>query len=191
MSLADVRAADVSYPDKFGSRFSPQRVPTLGELLAFLKGRARVMVEIKKESSQAGQRCLRAPDRRGDREVGGAGQSGPWKRRWPCSRSRPRSSSAWPRFLPDAPRGHLFYRDPEDVIFAAAAKVNAHLRHAREGTSLRLPAGAGEAELLGVASLGVRRPGRVRRARASSVFSESAPTAPRACRPDHAARVRA
>ena len=27
--------------------------------------------------------------------------------------------------LPEAPRGHLFYRDPEDVIFAAADRVNA------------------------------------------------------------------
>jgi glycerophosphoryl diester phosphodiesterase len=27
--------------------------------------------------------------------------------------------------LPDAPRGHLFYRDPEDLLFAAAEKVKA------------------------------------------------------------------
>ena len=27
--------------------------------------------------------------------------------------------------LPDAPRGHLFYRDPEEAMFAAAEKVKA------------------------------------------------------------------
>ena len=124
MSLADVRAADVSYPDKFGSRFSPQRVPTLGELLAFLKGRARVMVEIKKESSQADSDVF---ERRIAAEIVKSGvRVSPDQETEVATISF--STQVLERMaavLPDAPRGHLFYRDPEDVIFAAAARANA------------------------------------------------------------------
>ena len=124
MSLADVRAADVSYPDKFGSRFSPQRVPTLGELLAFLQGRARVMVEIKKESSQADSDVF---ERRIAAEIVKSGvRVSPDQETEVATISF--STQVLERMaavLPDAPRGHLFYRDPEDVIFAAAARANA------------------------------------------------------------------
>jgi glycerophosphoryl diester phosphodiesterase len=57
MTLEEVKDADASYPANFGTRFAPQRVLTLVELIAFLKGRARLMVEIKRESSGAGRRC--------------------------------------------------------------------------------------------------------------------------------------
>ena len=124
LSLAEVRAADVSYPKNFGAAFSPQRVATLSELLAHLKGRARVMLEIKKESSRpdsdeferriaaeivkSGMRI--SPDM--ETEVALLSFATPVLERMAA-------------FLPDAPRGHLFYRDPEDVMFAAAEKVKA------------------------------------------------------------------
>jgi glycerophosphoryl diester phosphodiesterase len=50
MTLAEVRAVSAGYPDKFGSAFAGERVPTLAEALSLLRDRARVMVEIKKES---------------------------------------------------------------------------------------------------------------------------------------------
>ena len=124
LSLAEVKAADVSYPKTFGDRFSPQRVATLGELLAFLKGRARLMLEIKKESSAADsdefeRRIAAAIVASGarvtnDRETDVA----------LLSFSTP-ILERMRDVLPEAPRGHLFYRDPEDVIFAAAEKVKA------------------------------------------------------------------
>ena len=124
LSLEEVQAADVSCPKTFGPRFSPQRVPTLGELLAFLKGRARLMLEIKKESSQEGsdrfERAIAAqivesgvrvsPDMHTELAVLSF------------------STTILERMavlLPDAPRGHLFYRDPEDKIFAAAKRASA------------------------------------------------------------------
>ena len=124
MSLAEVKAADVSCPKSFGTKFSPQRVATLGELLAYLKGRARVMLEIKKESSRPDgdefERRVAAeivksgvrvsPDM--DTDIALLSFATPVLERMAA-------------ILPDAPRGHLFYRDPEDLMFAAAERVRA------------------------------------------------------------------
>jgi len=50
MPLSQLRSLSAGYPTLFGDAYSGERVPTLAEALAFLKGRARVMVEIKRES---------------------------------------------------------------------------------------------------------------------------------------------
>jgi glycerophosphoryl diester phosphodiesterase len=124
LRLAEVQAADVSYPKLFGSKFRPQRVPTLGEILAFLKGKARVMLEIKKESSlpdrddferRIGAEILRSgfhfsPDLRTDIAL--------------ISFSTV-VLERMAAILPEVPRGCLFYRDPEDVMRAAAERAGA------------------------------------------------------------------
>lgn len=124
LSLVDVRAADVSCPKTFGTAFSPQRVATLGELLAHLKGRARVMIEIKKESSRPDRDEF---ERRIAEEIVKSGvRVSP-----DLETDIALISFATPilermaAILPDAPRGHLFYRDPEDLMFAAAERVKA------------------------------------------------------------------
>lgn len=50
LTLADVRSVSAGYPDRFGSAYAGERVPALSEALALLRGRARVLVEIKAES---------------------------------------------------------------------------------------------------------------------------------------------
>lgn len=124
LTLSEVKEADVSYPHVFGGAFCPQRVPTLGELLDFLKGRAKVLLEIKKESSVQGSDDF-------ERRIAAAiVKSG--------VRIRPDLETElallsfgthilerMAAILPDAPRGHLFYRDREEVIFAAAEKAKA------------------------------------------------------------------
>jgi glycerophosphoryl diester phosphodiesterase len=50
MALAEVRSVSAGYPERFGNAYAGERVPTLAEALALLRGRARVLVEIKKES---------------------------------------------------------------------------------------------------------------------------------------------
>jgi glycerophosphoryl diester phosphodiesterase len=50
MKLAEVRALSAGYPEKFGSAWSGERVPTLAEALTLVRERARIMIEIKKES---------------------------------------------------------------------------------------------------------------------------------------------
>ena len=53
LTLAEVRAVSAGYPDRFGSQWAGERVPTLAEVLALLRDRARAMVEIKTESVTA------------------------------------------------------------------------------------------------------------------------------------------
>lgn len=132
LSLAEVQGADVSYPRNFGSTFSPQRVPTLGQVLDLIKGRAKLLLEIKKESSQSDNDAF---ERRIAAEI---------------VRSGVRVSShidtdialisfaslvleRMAEVLPDAARGHLFYREPEDVMFAAAERVRANFLMPEKG----------------------------------------------------------
>jgi glycerophosphoryl diester phosphodiesterase len=124
LSLAEVQAADVSYPKNFGSTFSPQRVPTLGELLAFLKGRARLMLEIKKESSQKDNDQF---ERRIAAEIvrSGARVSPDMKTDIAVLSFSTPVLARMKAILPAAPRGHLFYRDPEETMFNAAKAVDA------------------------------------------------------------------
>lgn len=124
LSLAEVEDADVSYPQKFGNTFSPQRVPTLGELLDFLRGRAKLLLEIKKESS------LPDSDEFERRIAAAIVKSGIRVRSDEETEIAllafgTQSLERMAAILPDAPRGHLFYRDPEEVIVAAAEKGKA------------------------------------------------------------------
>lgn len=50
MKLAEVRALSAGYPERFGAAWSGERVPTLAEVLTLVHERARIMIEIKKES---------------------------------------------------------------------------------------------------------------------------------------------
>jgi glycerophosphoryl diester phosphodiesterase len=50
MTLAEVRAVSAGYPDRFGNAYAGERVPTFVETLGLLRGRARILVEIKTES---------------------------------------------------------------------------------------------------------------------------------------------
>ena len=49
-SLEEIRALSAGYPTLFGDRYADQKVPTLEEAFELLRGRARVMIEIKRES---------------------------------------------------------------------------------------------------------------------------------------------
>lgn len=49
-TLAQVRALSAGYPERFGSEWAGERVPTLAEVLSLLRDRARAMIEIKGES---------------------------------------------------------------------------------------------------------------------------------------------
>jgi glycerophosphoryl diester phosphodiesterase len=39
LSLAELRTLSAGYPERFGSSYSGERIPTLAEVLAFLNGR--------------------------------------------------------------------------------------------------------------------------------------------------------
>ena len=52
-TLAELRSVSAGYPALFGDRWAGERISTLGEVLAFLRDRARVLIEIKTESVSA------------------------------------------------------------------------------------------------------------------------------------------
>jgi len=50
LSLVELRALSAGYPERFGTRYAGERIPTLAEVLAFIRGRVRAMIEIKADS---------------------------------------------------------------------------------------------------------------------------------------------
>jgi len=114
MSLADVRALSAGFATRFGETWASERVPTLAEVLALLHGRARVMIEIKKESVS-------------DDEDGGIeARTIAEVRRQGLSDQvalisfEHRALLRCQRLAPEITRGHLFGRTkPEDVVPAA------------------------------------------------------------------------
>jgi glycerophosphoryl diester phosphodiesterase len=49
-TLAELRSVSAGYPSLFGDRWKGERISTIGEVLAFLRDRARLLIEIKAES---------------------------------------------------------------------------------------------------------------------------------------------
>jgi glycerophosphoryl diester phosphodiesterase len=121
-TLAEVKAVSAGYPDRFESRYASERVPTLSEALGLLKGRTRVMIEIKKESVTAedtedGIEALTVADVR---------RAGVAKdvvlisfERRALLRCRARA--------PEIRRGHLFYRAESDDVVAGARAIESDL----------------------------------------------------------------
>lgn len=50
LTLAELRAVSAGYPARFGDAWAGERVPTLAEVLALVRDRARALIEIKAES---------------------------------------------------------------------------------------------------------------------------------------------
>lgn len=50
MTLTEVKDVSAGFPARFGDGWTGERVPTLAEALELLRGRAQVMIEIKKDS---------------------------------------------------------------------------------------------------------------------------------------------
>ena len=57
-SLDEIRALSAGYPTRFGDRFRDERVPTLDEAFELLRGRARILIEIKGESVTEDERGI-------------------------------------------------------------------------------------------------------------------------------------
>jgi glycerophosphoryl diester phosphodiesterase len=115
LTLPEIRALSAGYPSRFGPQYAGERIPTLAELLAFTRGRARVMIEMKPESvtDEAAEDGLEA---RTIAEVRKAGMVGDvalisFDRR---ALLRCRAQA------PEITRGFLFHkREPDDVVAGA------------------------------------------------------------------------
>jgi glycerophosphoryl diester phosphodiesterase len=121
-TLAEVKAASAGHPERFGSRYASERVPTLAEALDLLRGRTRVMIEMKKESVMAedsddGIEALAVSEVR---------RAGIAKDVALISFER-RALLRCQARAPEIRRGHLFYRaEPEDVV-AGAREIGSDL----------------------------------------------------------------
>lgn len=121
LTLQELRALSAGYPAVFGASFSGERVPTLAEALHFLRGRARVVIEIKPEAGGGPiedgveARTLAEVHRAGvAREVALVSFDNTILQR--CRTLDPRVA-----------RGHLFYRVSPAELLAAAAAVEADI----------------------------------------------------------------
>ena len=121
-TLAEVKAVSAGYTERFGSRYASERVPTLAEALDLLRGRTRVMIEMKKESVMAedsddGIEALAVSEVR---------RAGIAKDVALISFER-RALLRCQARAPEIRRGHLFYRaEPEDVV-AGAREIGSDL----------------------------------------------------------------
>jgi glycerophosphoryl diester phosphodiesterase len=104
LTFDEVRAFSAGHPTVFGAAYEAERVPSLAEVLELLKGRARVMLEIKTESvtedAEAGVEALTLAEVR---------RAGMEKEVALISFDR-RALLRCRDQAPDIPRGHLFYR---------------------------------------------------------------------------------
>jgi glycerophosphoryl diester phosphodiesterase len=120
-TLREIRALSAGYPARFGAAFEAERVPTLEEALALLKGRARVLVEIKKESVTDD-----AADGIEARTVATLRQAGMAEAAVLISFDR-RALLRCRELAPEIRRGHLFYKATVDEIVAGAREVGSEL----------------------------------------------------------------
>jgi glycerophosphoryl diester phosphodiesterase len=117
MTLEEVRALSAGFPERFGDTWASERVPTLAEALALLQGRARVMIEIKKESVS-------------DDEEGGI-EARTIAEVWRQNASdqvalisfEHRALLRCRRLAPEVTRGHLFGRTPAPEMIPAAREA--------------------------------------------------------------------
>ncbi len=121
LTLPQLRSLSAGYPSRFGDAFAGERVPTLGEALAFLKGRARARIEIKPESvddDAAGgveALCIEAV-----RRAGMASEVA-------LISFEPRALLRCRELAPELKRGHLFLHATPDEVVAGARAVECDL----------------------------------------------------------------
>jgi len=120
-TLAEVRALSAGYPELFGSSHAGERVPTLTEALAFLRGRARVLIEMKTDSAVPG-----AEDGIEDRTVAEVRKAG-MARDIALLSMDTRALVRARAHAPEMARGHLFYRLPPARIVEGARTAGCDL----------------------------------------------------------------
>jgi glycerophosphoryl diester phosphodiesterase len=121
LALAEIRAVSAGYPQRFGSAYVGERVPTLAEALAFLRERSRVMIELKPDAVTA--------DAEGGieaRTIAEVRRAGMEKDVALISFSR-KALERCRELAPEILRGHLFHQATPDEIVAGAKAVGCEL----------------------------------------------------------------
>jgi glycerophosphoryl diester phosphodiesterase len=117
MTLAEIRRFSAGYPAKFADAFRGERVPTLGEVLGMLRGRATAMIEIKPDAVTA--------DAEGGIEahtIAEVRKAGMEKEAALISFHRG-ALARCREMAPEIVRGHLFYRAEVGEVLEGARQV--------------------------------------------------------------------
>lgn len=121
LTLQELRALSAGYPERFGSAYRGERVPTLPEVLAFLKGRARALIEIKRESvSEDAAGGIEALSVEAVRRAEMTGDVA-------LISFEPRALLRCRELGPEVKRGHLFHRATPTEVVAGARAVECDL----------------------------------------------------------------
>ena len=100
-SLEEIRSLSAGYPALFGDRYADEKVPTLDEAFDLLRGRARVLIEIKPESVSDRDDGIEARVVQAVRQAEMTGQVG-------IASFNPRALVRCRSFAPELPRAVLF-----------------------------------------------------------------------------------
>jgi glycerophosphoryl diester phosphodiesterase len=120
-TLQQIRELSAGYRGVFGDAYLGERVPALGDALGFLKGRARVLIEVKLDS--AGDAAEAGVEELCVHEVQRAGMTGDVGL---LSFDR-RAIERFRAIAPEIRRGHLFHRASADEVVAGARDVDCDL----------------------------------------------------------------
>lgn len=121
LTLPELRRLSAGYPERFGSAYSGQRVPTLAEVLNFVRGRCKVMIEIKPEAVTA------------DAEAGVEATTVAEVRKAGVEKDVALISFSRTALLrcrdlgPEIVRGHLFFQAEPGEVIAGAAEIGSEL----------------------------------------------------------------
>ena len=121
MTLAELRRLSAGYPVQFGSAYAGERIPTLLEVLAFVRDRSKVMIEIKPDAvtadAEGGIEALTVADVR---------KAGMEKEVALISFSR-RALLRCQELGPEILRGHLFHQGEPGEVIAGAREIGSEL----------------------------------------------------------------
>jgi glycerophosphoryl diester phosphodiesterase len=120
-TFAEIRALSAGFASRFGATWEKERVPTLDEVLALLRGRARVLVEIKSESVDPAE-----PDGIEARTIATLERAEMAEAAVLISFDR-RALLRCQELAPEIRRGHLFYRATVEEVVAGARQVGSDL----------------------------------------------------------------
>jgi glycerophosphoryl diester phosphodiesterase len=121
MTLAELRRLSAGYPERFGDAYAGERIPTLAEVMSLMRGRGRILIEIKPDAvtgdAEGGVEALTIAEARKagmDQEVALISFS-----RTALLRCR--------TLAPEIMRGHLFYQAGIDDVMEGAREIASEL----------------------------------------------------------------
>jgi glycerophosphoryl diester phosphodiesterase len=119
-TLNEIRQLSAGYPQRFGSEYSGERIPTFAEALELLRGRARVLVEIKPESVQSDDDAI---ERRTLDAIEAAGMNGSAG----VASFHPLALARCQKLAAQIPRSPLFASGSAEEIVAVAQNLGSDL----------------------------------------------------------------